>query len=127
MRITFTPNEWDGFDEFDVTEEFGEVLRWLIVERLSYQPGKYDYADSDLEHAKEGLTDDAWFTTRGWENYAGRVRVWQRELGDTWYENPLAVQALLKLAATFVCIPEHLLRACLPTLPKPGLPSGELG
>lgn len=113
-----------------VPDEFADVIQWLVEERLAYQPTKYDYDETDLEHALQGLTEDSWFWTRGIENYAGRVRTFQAAAegdGDRWFDNPLAIQAILKLAATMACIPEHLLRgAKIERLPRAGLPSGAL-
>lgn len=111
----------------NVPKEFASVISWLVNERITHQHGKRDYGEDDLARSRQGLTEESWFWTRGVENYAGRVRLWQRELGEDWFTNPLAIQAILKLAATMACIPEHLLRGgVIDSLPKPGLPSGAL-
>lgn len=103
-----------------VAREFAQVIAWLLQERLEYQSQKWDYKSQDLEHALQGLDEDSWFWQRGVENYTGRVRLFG-------VEHPLGVQALLKLAATIACIPEHLLRGkIIESLPKPGLSSGNL-
>jgi hypothetical protein len=105
----------------EVPDEFAAVIQWLVTERNEYQTGKWDYAEEDLSHAREGLGDESWFWVRGVLNYAGRVRLF----GVT---NPLGVQALLKLVATLAAIPEHLLRGGdIDGLPTPGLTSGDLG
>lgn len=110
-------------------DEFVAVIEWLCSERAVYQPDKWDYAEQDFERAKQGLTEDSWMWQRGVENYAGRVRACQAgadpERDIQWYDNPIAIRALLKLVATMACIPEHLLRGgAILRLPKPGVPSG---
>lgn len=111
-------------DQFVVPEEFAEVIRWLCVERQGHQVKKWGdgeaYVDEDVRHVREGLGDDSWFWVKGVLNYTGRVRLFG-------VESPLGLQALLKLAATIVCMPEHLLRGgVVNALPEAGVPSGEI-
>jgi hypothetical protein len=103
-----------------VPPEFAAVIRWLILER-HYQIGKWDYGEQDLKHALGGLDDPGWFWEKGVLNYTGRVRYF----GIT---QMLGMQAHLKLIATLVSMPEHLLRGgYFPDgLPRPGLSSGNL-
>jgi hypothetical protein len=110
-----------GGDPTDRSEVgFAFILRWLIEERERHQTVKFDYGLEDLKHALEGLDEDSWFWTRGVENYAGRVRLFG-------LQNPLGVQAHLKLIATLISQVEHLLReGVLNELPTPGVPSGEI-
>lgn len=113
----------------DVPDEFAAVIVWLVKERTAYQPDKWDYS-THVARVREGLTEDSWMWLRGVENYAGRVRMFQQmtqemELLDHWWNNPLAIQAILKLAATLVQMPELLLAAGdIIGLPTPGVPSG---
>lgn len=117
-RIAVTNSR--GTLSMDVPDEFSQVLAWLVIERVQYQSGKWDYSEEDLAHALAGLDEDSWFWQRGIENYAGRVRL----AGVT---APIGLQALLKLVATLASMPEHLLRGgAVASLPVPGLPSGEL-
>lgn len=131
MEIVFTDMETADQDVWHVPLEFGQVMQWLVAERDGHQLKKWgdgeSYVDEDVVHVKEGLTEDSWFWVKGIENYAGRVRTFQRAMSEDWHQNPLAIQALLKLAATIVCMPEHLLRSdTIQSLPRPGVPSGEL-
>lgn len=106
---------------------FVRCLRWLMLERLRYQQTKWDYAEQDIEHVKEGLTEDAWMWQRGVKNYVQRIRLAQLSGVARWWDQPVAVQALMKLIATLLSMPEHLLRAgVLAGLPEPGHPSGEI-
>jgi hypothetical protein len=107
-----------GVREFKMTPFF-QVIDWLIKERR-YQTSKWDYEGSNGDRAEEGLAEDSWYWNNGVLNYTGRVRLF----GVT---EPLGLQALLKLAATIVSMPEHLLHAGKITeLPRPGLSSGNL-
>jgi hypothetical protein len=112
----------------DVPDEFAAVIAWLVKERTAYQPDKWDYS-THVARVREGLTEDSWMWLRGVENYAGRVRMCQEgsdpERDFMWFDNPIAIQAILKLAATIVQMPELLLAAGdISKLPAPGVPSG---
>lgn len=101
-------------------ERFDRLLEWLRLERERYQTKKWDYAEDDLQHALEGLGEDSWFWQRGVENYIQRVRLF----GVT---SPNGIQALMKLVATLLSIPEHLMRGGeLENIPEPGHTSGEI-
>lgn len=93
------------------------VVRWLVDERR-HQATKFDPAD-DVVHARDGLSEGT-FYERQVTNYLGRAAY----LG---VDTPLGVQALLKLVATVMSMPEALLRGGLVAeLPPAGRPSGEL-
>jgi hypothetical protein len=111
----------ETMDDFEVPEEFAEVIWWLCEER-KYQVEKWGkdghYLPLDTEHALQGLDDDSWFWRNAIENYTGRVRLF----GVTSHNG---MQALLKIISSLASMPEHLLRDHkIESLPTPGVSSG---
>lgn len=94
----------------------GDVLAW-VRDEAEYCLSKYGTSMDD-EHASEGFVKGAYW----YDDIVGRVdRV--RILGP---ENPLGVQALLKLAVTACNLAETFIRVNGSSIPDPGAASGEL-
>jgi hypothetical protein len=101
-------------------ETFERLLDWLRLERERYQQAKWDYAEQDLENARHGLDEDSHFWVNGVLNYTSRLRLFP--LGSLPW-----TQAMLKLVATLLAVPEHLVRGGdITEMPEPGHPSGEV-
>lgn len=90
---------------------FEAVLKWMREERAIYQTKKFDYKEeADRRH-------EASYWLQQFGSYEQRLET----LG---LDNPLGVQAALKLAATALALCEHL--ADNGVLPEPGHPSGTI-
>lgn len=89
---------------------FTDVLDWLVAERETYQPTKFDYeteGDKPVEY---------WM--QQFDSYLQRIPLFG-------IDTPQGAQAVLKLAATAVACAEHC-RERLGGLPKAGVPSGTI-
>ena len=92
---------------------FEAVLSWLYAER-SYQKEKFDYDKQTNEILEEGTVE---FWIQQFDSYIQRLPVFG-------LDNPLGVQAALKLAATTLAMCEYL--ADQGKLPRPGVSSGSI-
>lgn len=113
----YEPVTEDLLPEVKGQDSWVEVMTWIIAER-DYQMRKFDYADIDEAHIKQGCKPGTWVWDRCIENYMGRASV----LG---IHTPAGRQAFMKCITALVNMAEAMVRV-YGDLPRAGVPSGEI-